>query len=375
MVTLLLLALLVIPGALRADNRWTMTDDGGIRWTVGQGQPAHEDHIEMSGRRVSVVLRYGVAPDGSLVMNKSMVWPLLRTIPNNTHASLMRRFAWDAVRDIVVRGVRVNVETVESIELNHGMMTVGSRLPEAGLRLTRRYFPSTEKPMLVEQYRLQNDGRGDVTLELPCIHTLYQTPPEQGVRGSYTLVCKTEVKQSAVVLKPGESIGFSACIQAYSEGKGEKEFALDAETEEQARRSLARELQENLILESPDEVVNRMFAFSKLRASESIYETAGGPMHGPGGESYYAAIWANAQAEYVNPFFPYEGYEYGCQSAMNSFRHFARYMNDEWKPIPSSIIAEGTDIWNGAGDRGDAAMIAYGAARYALARGSREEAE
>ena len=155
---LLSLALLVIPGALRADNRWTMTDDGGIRWTVGQGQPAHEDHIEMSGRRVSVVLRYGVAPDGSLVMNKSMVWPLLRTIPNNTHASLMRRFAWDAVRDIVARGARVNVETVESIELNHGMMTVSSRLPEAGLRLTRRYFPSTEKPMLVEQYRLQNDG-------------------------------------------------------------------------------------------------------------------------------------------------------------------------------------------------------------------------
>ena len=64
-------------------------------------------------------------------------------------------------------------------------------------------------------------------------------------------------------------------------------------------------LQENLILESPDEVVNRMFAFSKLRASESIYETAGGPMHGPGGESYYAAIWANDQAEYVNPFFPF----------------------------------------------------------------------
>ena len=28
-------------------------------------------------------------------------------------------------------------------------------------------------------------------------------------------------------------------------------------------------------------------------------------MHGPGGESYYAAIWANDQAEYINPFFPY----------------------------------------------------------------------
>jgi len=39
------------------------------------------------------------------------------------------------------------------------------------------------------------------------------------------------------------------------------------------------------------------------------------------------------------------------------------------------IIAEGTDIWNGAGDRGDAAMCANGAARYALARADRTEAE
>ena len=38
-------------------------------------------------------------------------------------------------------------------------------------------------------------------------------------------------------------------------------------------------------------------------------------MHGPGGESYYAAIWANDQAEYINPYFPYTGYEYGNVSA------------------------------------------------------------
>ena len=55
--------------------------------------------------------------------------------------------------------------------------------------------------------------------------------------------------------------------------------------------------------------------------------------------------------------------------------HFARFMNDEWKPIPSSIIAEGDDIWNGAGDRGDAAMIAYGASRYALTRAVKAEAK
>ena len=97
-------------------------------------------------------------------------------------------------------------------------------------------------------------------------------------------------------------------------------------------------------------------------------------MHCPGGEAYYAAIWANVLAEYINPFFPYLGYEIGNESALNSFRHFARFMNDEYRPIPSSIISEGVGTWHGDKDRGDGAMIAYGAARYALARGDKEEA-
>ena len=50
-------------------------------------------------------------------------------------------------------------------------------------------------------------------------------------------------------------------------------------------------------------------------------------------------------------------------------------MNDRWEPIPSSIISEGRDIWNGAGDRGDAAMIAYGASRFALAYGDKTVAQ
>jgi len=121
--------------------------------------------------------------------------------------------------------------------------------------------------------------------------------------------------------------------------------------------------------------MNREFAFAKIRAAESIFETKGGPMHGPGGEAYYAAIWANDQAEYIGPFFPYLGYAYGNKASLNAYLHFARFMNKEYNPIPSSIIAEGTDIWNGAGDRGDGAMIAYGAARFALASGDKKQAE
>ena len=95
-------------------------------------------------------------------------------------------------------------------------------------------------------------------------------------------------------------------------------------------------------------------------------------------QSFHWPQWhylMHCQAEYINPFFPYLGYRIGNESALNSYQHFARFMNPKYEPIPSSIIAEGTDIWNGAGDRGDGAMIAYGASRYALARGDKAEAE
>ena len=81
---------LVCGGTLSAQNRWSINPDGSISWNVKDRIP-HYDHIEMSGLKVSTVLRYGVNADGSFELNKSMVWPMLRTIPNNTHASLMRR--------------------------------------------------------------------------------------------------------------------------------------------------------------------------------------------------------------------------------------------------------------------------------------------
>jgi hypothetical protein len=130
-----------------------------------------------------------------------------------------------------------------------------------------------------------------------------------------------------------------------------------------------------LVLNTPDSTINRMFYFSKIRAAESIFDTKGGLMHSPGGGSYYAAIWANDEAEYVGPFFPFLGNIEANESAKNCYRLFASYMNPAYKPIPSSIIAEGDSTWKGAGDRGDQAMIAYGASRFALAYADKAEAE
>lgn len=364
----LILLCLFCTGVLYA-QRWQLNSGGGI--TFKADGKAHTDHIEMSGKQVSVVLRYGINEEGNFVLNKGMVWPLLRTIPNNTHASLMRRISWNPLETVALNGLSLPIdkEKVRTISLD-GTMNVCSELNE--LEIKRTFTPSVDLPGLVEIYQLKNMGKRKVTIEIPEQKSTFHTAEEKGVAGSYRIEM-TIAGSGLYTVASGDSITFSALLAAYK--PTEKSVEWNAEQELQKRKSLLNSLSSNLILNTPDPVLNRMFAFSKIRACESIYATKGGPMHGPGGESFYAAIWANDQAEYINPYFPFIGYEYGRESAINSFRHFARFMNDEWKPIPSSIIAEGDDIWNGAGDRGDAAMIAYGAARYALASGSKKEAE
>ena len=364
---------LVCGGTLSAQNRWSINPDGSISWNVKDRIP-HYDHIEMSGLKVSTVLRYGVNADGSFELNKSMVWPMLRTIPNNTHASLMRRFAWNATDMVSVNGQSLSGEKVNKITLD-GKMTVESTigLPRnAEAELTRIIFPAVAKPAVYEKYILRNTGSSPLTVEVPESRAVINTDPEKGVDGSYKLVSEI-IGAATKQLQPKEELVFYAAITGYK--NGEAELKPDVEKELQERKELIAGFWDNLILETPDPVVNTMFAFAKIRGAESIYDTKGGLMHGPGGESYYAAIWANDQAEYINPFFPYLGYGAGNGSALNSFKHFARFMNPEYEKIPSSIIAEGIDVWGGAGDRGDAVMVAYGASRYALARGDKAEAE
>ena len=371
---LLASSIALMPFCLNAqdNHRWTLEKEGHIRWQP-EKTDAHQDHIEMSGKSVSVVLRYGVE-NGKFILNKSMVWPLLRTIPNNTHASLMRRYNWDILDMVNINGRALTSEQVESIELK-GILKVTSNYDEGRRgqwKIIREYFPSTEQPALVEYYQIINTGTKELAIELPQVNQKSMTDPQKGVTGSFCIETLSD-KSGHFTLQPGETLTFGASLLAYKESESAPQ--IDVLKEKNLREALVNELMGKLVLETPEPIIDRMFAFSKIRGCESIYETKGGPMHGPGGESYYAAIWANDQAEYINPFFPFVGYEYGNASALNSYLHFARFMNDEWEPIPSSIIAEGIDIWNGAGDRGDGAMIAYGAARYALARGNKQEAE
>ena len=366
-----LIACVAVSFTASATPSWEINSKGAVQWNVDKAQLPHKDHVEMSGEQMAFVLRWAINADGVLDLDRSLVFPMLRTIPNDTHASLMHRLNTDITSMVSVEEKSLYNEVTKFVEID-GMFRVVSIFDEA-VEVERIIFPSMDKPFMCERYVLKNLQDDEVTVYIPEFKQNITTLPECGVDGSY-LISASIQGAGTYKLKSGEFLTFDAVFQACR--LTEAPQVADVDAEYAARRAFVEnDIDSALILATPDQVVNTMFRYAKIRASESIFKTSGGYMHAPGGESYYAAIWANDQAEYVNPFFPYLGYGVGNESAMNSFRHFARFMNDEWKPIPSSIIAEGKDIWNGAGDRGDAAMIAYGASRYALAMGDKTVAK
>lgn len=384
----LLLFSFIFAGSLaiaQPKDRWTIQDDGAIRWNINDNVP-HDDHLEMSGQQLSVVLRYGVDAQKRFHLNRSLVFPMLRMHPNKTQNNLKQRFDVNIPALVTVDDQTLLNEEVRDVTFN-GIMRVESsfgyvyrrkELKDA-VQLTRVLYPSTNAARYCEEYTFKNSSPNQITLRVPEWNVTYTTPEEAGVYGAYCIEAALS-KSGVFVLKPGETLEFYAIFSGRkladaSSGRNNAGLShINILSERAAREALISQWWGNLVLETPDPVLNRMFAFAKLRGAESIYRTKGGLMHGPGGEAYYAAVWANDQAEYINPFFPFLGYEIGDESALNSFRHFARYMNPEYKPIPSSIISEGVSFWHGAKDRGDGAMIAYGAARYALARGDKAEA-
>jgi len=348
--------------------RWHLVKDAGIEWSVKKTDTAHTDHIEMSGRQVSIILTYGTDINKQLILKRQLIFPMLRTIPNDTHASLSYTF------DHPLPPVEIAGEAMQEIPFSfsfNGYIKIKSG-SNNGLITSREIFSSTDKAAVIEKITIYNKAAVATDIKIPNYSKTDTTAADKGVYGRYLL--NTKIYESGIYsLKPNDKLSYFIVYSGRKESDQPYKFSVDYEAIK--RENLVKEFTKQLVLETPDQTLNKMFSFAKIRAAESIFDTKNGLMHGPGGGAYYAAIWANDQAEYMNPFFPFLGYPAGNESAINSFKLFASYINKDNKPIPSSVIAEGTDVWHGAGDRGDQAMIAYGASRFALAYADTAEAK
>ena len=370
-------------------SRWQIRENGSIRWRIKPGD-AHGDHIEMSGERVSAWIQYKVDSLCLLQLSRTVVFPGFRMKPNDTHGSLMTEFTDGDLPRFFLNMTPLKPSLISGL-INKGLSETAVDITQNGimqitttverryrneitdkLLLKRSLFPSALKPAFIEKYLFVNmsDHAIDVSMEYCLketgIDTLHAT---DGPHRVYIYTINEGVKR----LQPGDSALFGVVYHAVR--NGETLSKVNPVEELKNRLSRIKAIRNPMNLVTPDTVLNTAFEFAKLRVGESIYATRNGYINSPGGLRYYAAIWANDQAEYTGPWFGYAGYEPGANAAINAYRWFSGYMNTDYNPIPSSIIAEGTGFWNGAGDRGDQAMIAYGAARFALAYGNREVAE
>ena len=344
-------------------DRWQV-DETGVVWQIDKdSRLPHGDWLEMSGRGVSVLLAYDVAADRSLTITPTVLFPKLRLpIPGCSNA-LMHVYAPEDRPRVAVGGRSVR-EFVSRISYD-GVWTANTRA-DPSLALTRRLFPAVSDCALVEALEIVNTGRVACAVEL--VGGKWSSE-ETGVKGIY-VYGSDFLPKGKVSLNPGERVCWN--IRYGARLKTDPAFALDAFAELKARRKRIDEIVCKTVLETGIPELDREFRLAKLRAAESVFDTSAGLMHSPGGGKFYTSTWCNDQLEYAAPWFAMAGDALALEASLNAFRQYIRRMKPDYSPIPSAVFAEDTVVWQGAGDRGDAAMFASGWTRFALAAGRRD---
>ncbi len=321
------------------------------------------NHIEMASFYTAGIISYGADKNGKLKMLRHIVYPTLRCYPNNTSGSLDHNF----------KGVNISIANNKGYEkvsdfVFDGILTICSKIDK--LKIKRKLFPATSEKCFIERIILHNTANDNVTVKITDNGKNIITPARYGNnRERYQLF--TYISNNTIELGANEE-----CIIniAYCGFRLNESLDLNFDKEESLRLDFINKLDNCMVIKTPDENINLMSRYAKIRSSESIYNTKAGLMHSPGGGNYYAALWTNDQCEYVNPLFGYLGYDIGEKQSINCYEMYRKYVYND-RAIITSIVAEGDDIWHGAKDRGDSAMYAYGLSRFLLTYGDKKLAE
>ncbi|MDE5983926.1 MAG: hypothetical protein K2H13_01555 [Eubacterium sp.] len=348
-------------------------DDNEVVWNIKKDGYSVSDHIEMAGFLASAIISYGNDKEGRLRLMRHLTVPTLRFKPNLTGSSFSHNFSGDCAV-IKANGKRI-YEYPEQISIK-GNLKITSNA-DFGTKTVRELLPAVNQCALIEVITVSNISGIACNYEVSTKGYSRKTNDFWCIGGSITSECSvvfydtlnpSEPCRREYRLKPKESFTFYCVYFAYQDSV--PAFSIKKEIEE--RRKFVNEMLSSLRLKTPFSELDAQFSHCILRGSESIFKTKNGLMHAPGGGNYYAALWTNDQCEYANPFFPFSGYAAGIEQSINCYSLYEAYMDKSDKPMKdkralvTSIIAEGTDYWNGAGDRGDGEMYAYGISRFLL---------
>lgn len=343
------------------EKYWEIASSQSIVWKLDKPNSyPHEDNIEMSGKKVSAIIYYKINENKELEINRQIIYPQLRTNePESKKYRAYRRLTYSSEMDptMTMDGLNLMFKGTDSVKINGKLIFYHT--PIKGIILKRTLFPSMNERLFVENWELTNTGDNEKELKIGDTNINTEII---GYKGKYTNhVYHDAMKQ--IKLKPKTSYNFTLYFSAAIDHEPINGF--DFKKVEEERDVFLKSIQTNLVLETSNPVLDQLFYFSKIRASESIFESKMGLVHSPGGGNYYAGIWANDQVEYSGPFFPFLGYDTGIEAAKNAYLMFMKNIPDNFEPISSSFEIDG-DLPCCGRDRGDAAMIAYGASQFLL---------
>ncbi len=358
--------------AAAQDNQWKIVSSTEIERTFdGQPSQAYSDNIEMAGKRVAAIISYDIDSLGSLTINREVFFPQLHPFikENDPAWYVYRSYLKDTYSDEILPKLYVDNKifapgAIKKMSIN-GMLHFEHRLSKSGITLHRTFLPSSSERLFLEKITLTNETNHTISLNSRSPKLEYQSA---GTDGNFITYISSDVP-TKFKIKAGASFSYSVRIEAIL--NDEKPASKSVSETFIERESFLKAMSSSLQLETPNQELNTLFEFSKIRASESIFESKLGLIHSPGGGRYYVGIWANDQAEYVSPFFPYLGYTTGNESSINMYRAFAKKINPEYTKLPYAFEVEGLPP-PAPLDRGDAAMIAYGASQFALASGNQK---
>ncbi|WP_339751189.1 hypothetical protein [Algoriphagus aquimarinus] len=355
-------------------SHWELYE-GGILLNAMDGKNIpYSDNIEMSGVRVAAIVKYAIDTSGRMEVNREIFFPQLHEFKKNGdswfhdyRAYLKGEFSDKYLPKLYLNKEQVVPGKVTEVRIK-GMLTVSHAPSSGGLAIVRTFLPSMTERLFEEVWEIRNTTDSVMELTSANIHLNFE---DLGAKGIYSRQIISDLP-AKILLDPNEVYSYATRFMAKMQDESFPQQKFTSTVQE--RNDFLKVMSSSLELKTPNPVLNQLFEFSKIRASESIYESELGLIHSPGGGRYYVGIWANDQAEYINPFFPYLGYTIGNESAMNTYRAFAKEMNPEYSKIRYSFEVEGL-VPPFLKDRGDAAMIAYGAAHYALALGDKKVAK
>lgn len=372
---ILLVSLVFIQTIFGQEKRhWTLINSNEINLILSdENSVPYNDNIEFSGKRVAGIISYNINDKRELSVSREIFFPQLRTFikTNDADWKHYRAYFKDDYSDEILPSIVINQKIyvpgkVSNVVIN-GMLQFEHE-PVEGVSLTRTFYPSMSERLFVEKWTLTNTLNKKVALVGKNNRKVKEV---QGVKGDYKAIVTSNISNE-INLEAGESYTFSIGVSATL--NAEKEIIIQNNEYYLERIEFLNSMKNSLQLVTPNKSLNALFEFSKIRASESIFESKLGLMHSPGGGRYYVGFWANDQAEYVNPFFPYLGYKTGNDAALNMYDLYTKEIPDDFSNIRYSFEIEGDAPINPL-DRGDAAMIAYGAAQFALASGDKDVAE